>query len=143
MESGHDLCYIGKWRDRKFLLEICTTFQTDRKVERDRIDMNGIEESLDLQNRRAARRFAIELPVTSSGNAGRTLNISATGMRFISRATKTTSDQLDLVVDLGAEKIQLSGETVWSQQLGNSRVVGAHFKPSKDLHKLCRFLYPV
>lgn len=104
--------------------------------------MNELQDALDLGNRRMATRFALELPLTSGGAAGRTLNISATGVRFISKSTKL-QPTVDLKLNLGTEMIQLSGQTVWSEQVGSSRVVGAHFKPSKDLHKLCRFLYPV
>lgn len=102
----------------------------------------SLEESLDLQNRRCAKRFILDLPLTTAGRKGRTLNISATGVRFVAPGLKE-QEELSMTLELGGETIVLNGETVWSQTVGNSRVVGASFKPSKDLYKLCRYLYPV
>lgn len=103
---------------------------------------HSLEESLDLENRRTAKRFTLDLPLATAGRQGRTLNISATGVRFVAPGLKEQKE-LSMTLDLDGETIVLNGETVWSQPVGNSRVVGATFTPSRDLYKLCRYLYPV
>lgn len=103
---------------------------------------DGEEFSLDLENRRKATRFALNLPLCHRGKPAQTINISATGIRFVSR-TMSVGPIVDLTLDLGDEVIELSGETVWSEAMGSGRIIGAHFRPSKDLHKLCRYLSEV
>jgi hypothetical protein len=100
------------------------------------------ELSLELENRRRATRFAIDLPLCHRGKPAQTINISATGIRFVSRTLSVGSD-VELTLDLGHEVIELSGETVWSEAVGTGRIIGAHFHPTKDLHKLCRYLSEV
>ena len=48
-----------------------------------------------------------------------------------------------MTLDLGTEVIELKGETVWSEAMGSGRIIGAYFTPTKDLHKLCRYLNEV
>lgn len=100
------------------------------------------ELSLELENRRRATRFAVDLPLCHRGKPAQTINISATGIRFVSR-TLSVGSAVELTLDLGNEVIELSGETVWSEAVGTGRVIGAHFHPTKDLHKLCRYLSEV
>jgi hypothetical protein len=100
------------------------------------------ELSLELENRRRATRFALDLPLCHRGKPAQTINISATGIRFVSR-TLQVGPEVELTLDLGNEVIELSGETVWSEAVGAGRIIGAHFHPTKDLHKLCRYLSEV
>lgn len=100
------------------------------------------ELSLDLGNRRGATRFKLDLPLYHRGKPAQTINISATGIRFVSRTLSVGSD-VELSLDLGSETIELLGETIWSEAVGGGRIIGAHFRPCKDLHKLCRYLNQV
>jgi hypothetical protein len=106
--------------------------------------MNSFDDelSLELENRRRATRFALNLPLRHRGKPAQTINISATGIRFVSR-TLSVGPKVELTLDLGNEVIELVGETVWSEAVGTGRVIGAHFQPTKDLHKLCRYLSEV
>lgn len=113
--------------------------------ERNEDVMEQIEDeelSLELENRRRSTRFAIDLPLRHRGQPAQTINISATGIRFVSR-TLQVGPEVEITLDLGGETIELSGETVWSEAVGNGRIIGAHFHPTKDLHKLCRYLSEV
>ena len=100
------------------------------------------ELSLELENRRNATRFKLDLPLYHRGKPAQTINISATGLRFVSR-TLSVGASVELTLDLGNEMIELLGETVWSEAVGGGRIIGAHFQPCKDLHKLCRYLNDV
>lgn len=100
------------------------------------------ELSLELENRRGATRFKLNLPLFHRGKPAQTINISATGIRFVSR-TLSVGSNVELTLDLGHEMIELLGETVWSEAVGGGRIIGAHFQPCKDLHKLCRYLNEV
>lgn len=101
------------------------------------------ELSLEIENRRRSTRFALDLPLCHRGKPAQTINISATGIRFVSR-TLSVGREVELTLDLGNEVIQLTGETVWSEAVGGGgRIIGAHFHPTKDLHKLCRYLSEV
>lgn len=105
-------------------------------------DTEDGELSLELENRRRATRFALDLPLHHRGKPAQTINISATGIRFVSR-TLQVGPEVRLTLDLGSEVIELVGETVWSEVVGTGRIIGAHFVPTKDLHKLCRYLSEV
>ncbi len=100
------------------------------------------ELSLELENRRRSTRFKLELPLFHRGKPAQTINISATGIRFVSR-TLSVGPKVELTLDLGSEMIELLGETIWSEAVGVGRIIGAHFQPCKDLHKLCRYLNEV
>lgn len=100
------------------------------------------EYDLELENRRQATRFALNLPLRHRGKPARTINISATGIRFVSQ-TLSIGPIVELTLELGSELLELSGETVWSEAIGGGRVIGAYFHPTKDLHKLCRYLSEV
>jgi hypothetical protein len=94
----------------------------------------------ELDNRRRAPRLNMNLMLTQNGHPSQTINLSATGVRFITRQKVTQTVELDLKV--GDDTLHLRGETRWSQNLGSYSVVGAHFKPTSDLIKLKAFLYP-
>jgi hypothetical protein len=85
------------------------------------------EASLDLENRRRATRFTLDLPIRHRGQPAQTINISATGIRFVSRTLQVGPD-VELQIDLGNETIELSGETVWSEAVGTGRIIGAHWR---------------
>jgi hypothetical protein len=100
------------------------------------------EDFLQVENRRRATRFTLDLPLRHRGKPAQTINISATGIRFVSR-TLSVGPKVQLTLELGDEVIELSAETVWSEPVGSGRIIGAHFHPGKDLHKLCRYLSEV
>lgn len=100
------------------------------------------DDFLQVENRRRATRFTLDLPLRHRGQPAQTINISSTGIRFVSR-TLSVGPEVQLTLDLGDEVIELKGETVWSEPVGSGRIIGAHFYPSKDLHKLCRYLSEV
>lgn len=105
-------------------------------------DDSALDLELELENRRRATRFPLNLPIRHRGQPAQTINISATGIRFVSR-TLSVGPEIQISLDLGYEVIELRGETVWSEAIGDGRVIGAHFHPTKDLHKLCRYLSEV
>ncbi len=100
----------------------------------------AISYAFELDNRRRAPRLNMNLKLTQNGYPSQTINLSATGVRFVTRHRVTPSMEFDLRV--GDETLQLRGETRWSQQMGSYCVVGAHFQPTTDLPKLHAFLAP-
>lgn len=100
----------------------------------------AISSAFELDNRRRATRLNMNLQLTLNGYPSQTINLSTTGVRFVTRHRVTPSMEIDL--KLGNETLQLRGETRWSRQMGSYAVVGAHFQPTADLPKLHAFLAP-
>ena len=94
----------------------------------------AISSAFELDNRRRATRLHMNLQLTQNGYPSQTINLSATGVRFVTRHRVTPSMEFDL--KLGNQTLLLRGETRWSQEMGSYSVVGAHFQPTSDLPKL-------
>lgn len=102
--------------------------------------MQDIEQSLDLENRRIAERFQLNLPIVCDGRPATSINISLTGIRFVSPQPLNVGSKAYLKVYFGKERVNLVGDTVWSENVGRNSVVGAAFVAGSDLDRLSRQL---
>lgn len=97
--------------------------------------------SLEVENRRIAPRFQLNLPMVHEGTPTTSINISMTGIRYLSPRRENVGSQARLKVYFGKERINLVTKTVWSESFGASSVVGATFTPGSDLEGLARLLH--
>lgn len=100
---------------------------------------DAISNEFGLDNRRAAPRVSVSFPLTQNGFPSKTINLSATGIRFVTR--HRVSPVLDIDLNVGNDTLRLRGKTCWSQSQGAYSVVGAHFEPTGDLPRLRDLLY--
>ena len=103
------------------------------------MDCNS-EYSTEMYNRRVARRHPFNLPVCCGGVPGVILNISLTGMRFVSNEPLVVGEQTKLTLNFEDETIDLLGQTVWTQSHRWGSLVGAAFQPGPELAKLPKLL---
>lgn len=102
--------------------------------------MDAQEFSFEVNNRRVAKRYPMNLPLTFNGCSGVSINISVTGMRFVTSTPVNLGDQAKFHVQFAGESVELVAETVWSSRQGPGSVVGAVFKPGSQLSQLSRCL---
>ncbi|MFA7482228.1 MAG: PilZ domain-containing protein [Vulcanimicrobiota bacterium] len=97
-----------------------------------------LSSTFQLSNRRQSPRVHVNLDLTQDGFPSQSINLSADGIRFVTR--HEVAPTVHLTLKVGDELLHLKGQTRWSQRLGDCRVVGALFEAGQDLPKLKAFL---
>jgi PilZ domain len=103
-------------------------------------NMQDIQHDLDVENRRIARRFKLNLPLVCDGRPTTSINISLTGIRYVSPQAVNQGSKADLKVCFGSNQVNLVGEAVWTEPVGIGSVVGASFITGSDVQGLSRYL---
>lgn len=98
------------------------------------------EYSTEMYNRRVARRHPFNFPLCCDGVPGVVLNISLTGLRFVSNEPLAVGEQTKLSLTFENETIDLLGQAVWTQSHRWGSLVGAAFQPGPELAKLPKLL---
>lgn len=96
--------------------------------------------SQESEERRIARRYQLNLPIDIDGKPATSINISATGIRYISPQPLNKGASAYLKVYFGKNRVNLVGKTVWAEELGSGAVVGATFAAGSDTERLERYL---
>jgi hypothetical protein len=101
---------------------------------------HDIEDSLDLENRRIAKRFQLNVPLLCNGKPATSINISVTGIRYVSSQPLNSGSKAQLKLCFEGEGMELVGETVWSEKVGTGTIVGASFVEGTETQALSRYL---
>lgn len=91
-------------------------------------------------NRRVARRYQLNVPLQCNGRPATSINISRSGIRYVSPKPLNTGSEAQLNISFGEDTVELVGETVWSEPMGTSCVVGAAFREGPGTESLSRYL---
>lgn len=83
-------------------------------------------------DRRRALRLKLNLPMESQGSPGRILNISKTGLRYLTPSAVSPGSRLDLSLQFQNGTVQCKADAVWVHRLGVSSVVGVRFAEEEE-----------
>lgn len=102
--------------------------------------MDELELLLGLDNRREDERFKLDVPMTVGGYEAKILNLSEKGVRLVT-SNKVESEDIDIVLGSGQNKLHLKGKRVWSEKVGPGHsAIGVIFQDSEDLQHFRQLL---